>query len=158
MKKIEERIEKIGKFQKQFVVVIDYLQVINAKKASTLGERSTIDTVVISLKQISRKFNIPILLISAFNRSNYYQPVSFEGFKESGVIEYTADVLMGLQFRNLAQIASQKDDFKKKEVIESFKLKEPRDVTLQVLKNRFGNASAQLDLQYFAKYNYFRSI
>lgn len=156
--KIEERIEQIGKFQKQFVVVIDYLQVINAKKTSTLGERSTIDAVVTSLKQISRKYNIPIILISAFNRMGYYQPVSFEGFKESGVIEYTADVLMGLQFRNLAQIASQKDDFKKKELIESFKLKEPRDVTLQVLKNRFGNASAQLDLQYFAKYNYFRSI
>ncbi|MFJ7368277.1 DnaB-like helicase C-terminal domain-containing protein [Lysinibacillus sp. NPDC098008] len=158
VKKIEERIDAIGKYQKNFVVIIDYLQVINAKNTSTIGERSTIDTVVTSLKQISRKFNIPIVLISAFNRSAYYAPTSFEGFKESGVIEYTADVLMGLQFRNLPQIVNQKDDFKKKEIIESFKLKNPREITLQVLKNRFGDASAQLHLQYFAKYNYFRCV
>ncbi|MFC5542797.1 DnaB-like helicase C-terminal domain-containing protein [Ureibacillus suwonensis] len=158
IQKVEERINEIGKYQKNFIIIVDYLQVINAKSTSTIGERSTIDTVVTSLKQISRKFNIPIVLISAFNRSAYYAPISFEGFKESGVIEYTADVLMGLQFRNLPQISNQKDDFKKKEIIESFKLKEPREITLQVLKNRFGSASEQMHLQYFAKYNYFRSV
>ena len=35
--------------------------------------------------------------ISSFNRVNYFQQVSFESFKESCNIEYSADVVWSLQ-------------------------------------------------------------
>ena len=38
-----------------------------------------------------------LIIISSFNRVNYYRQVSFESFKESGNIEYTADVVWALQ-------------------------------------------------------------
>lgn len=54
-----------------------------------------------NLKRMSRDFKIPIVVISALNRDNYAAPISMAAFKESGGIEYGADVLIGLQLTGL---------------------------------------------------------
>ena len=41
---------------------------------------------------------MPIVGISSFNRENYTAPVNLSSFKESGSIEYSSDVLIGLQY------------------------------------------------------------
>ncbi len=81
-------------------VFIDYLQIVRptvdmAKKAT----KDIITDIAVSLRQMSRDFNAPVIAISAMARSQYDQPVSFDGFKESGGIDYTCDTAMGLEWK-----------------------------------------------------------
>ena len=72
------------------VVCIDYLQIIPHRFDNIkLG----IDDTVRKLKKFQRDTNTTFIVISSFNRTNYNQSVSFESFKESGGIEYSADVV-----------------------------------------------------------------
>ena len=41
----------------------------------------------------------PMVVISSFNRENYSVRVSMQAFKEIGAIEYSTDVLIGLQLK-----------------------------------------------------------
>ena len=76
------------------VVCLDYLQIMPTGRESTkLG----IDETVRKLKKFQRDTNTTFIVISSFNRTNYAQTVSFESFKDSGNIEYTADVVWTLQ-------------------------------------------------------------
>ena len=73
--------------EKAPIVCIDYLQIIPHQKDNIkLG----IDDTVRKLKKFQRDTNTTFIVISSFNRSNYNQTVSFESFKESGGIEYSA--------------------------------------------------------------------
>lgn len=84
------------------IVVIDYLQILqpsdDVKKVSV---KETVDSTVTELKRISRENELTIFIISSVNRSNYLSPIDFESLKESGGIEYTADVIWGLQLQCL---------------------------------------------------------
>lgn len=82
------------------VVILDYLQVVQPENDRQTEKQAT-DKNVLNLKQISVQHNIPILTISSFNRASYYTPVSPESFKESGNIEYGADVLIGIQYKGM---------------------------------------------------------
>jgi replicative DNA helicase len=76
-----------------------------------------------------------------------------QSFKESGGIEYSADVLLGLQLKAVEN----KDDGKTNSNfnVEIEKKKEPREVELKVLKNRRGQTGEKIDFYYYPKYNYF---
>ena len=126
------------------VVCLDYLQIVPSSKDTTkLG----IDDSVRKLKKFQRDTNTTFIVISSFNRQNYMQSVSFESFKESGNIEYTADVVWALQLNvlnhlspgNLSDLRKQIDDAKKKK---------PRQIQLKCLKNRQGT-------NYECFFNYF---
>ena len=116
------------------VVCLDYLQIVpSSKDSSKLG----VDDSVRKLKKFQRDTNTTFIIISSFNRTNYAQSVSFESFKESGNIEYTADVVWALQlfvlnFINSGSIA----DSRKR--IDDAKKKQPRQIQLKCLKNRQG--------------------
>lgn len=56
---------------------------------------------MLELKRISRDYKIPVIAISSFNRDNYSAPVNTAAFKESGAVEYSADVLIGLQYHGM---------------------------------------------------------
>ena len=87
--------------QKAPVICLDYLQIVPSSKESTkLG----VDDSVRKLKKFQRDTNSTFIVISSFNRTNYTQGVSFESFKESGNIEYTADVVWALQLNVLNSI------------------------------------------------------
>ena len=116
------------------VICLDYLQIVpSSKDSSKLG----VDDSVRKLKKFQRDTNTTFIIISSFNRTNYAQSVSFESFKESGNIEYTADVVWALQlfvlnFINSGSIA----DSRKR--IDDAKKKQPRQIQLKCLKNRQG--------------------
>jgi replicative DNA helicase len=67
-------------------------------------------------------------------------------FKESGAVEYSADVLMGLEFAS----AGSKDYSEKAE-----KRKDPREIRLVVLKNRNGKAWEAANFKYHSFFNYY---
>ncbi len=84
------------------VVLIDYLQLIDVCR-DRISERQAIDRAVQELKDLSTKLNIPIILVSSLNRASYEDQVSMTSFKESGGIEHTADVLIGMQLSFLRE-------------------------------------------------------
>ena len=90
--------------EKAPVVCIDYLQIIPHSKDNI---KAGIDDTVRKLKKFQRDTNTTFIVISSFNRTNYSQSVALESFKESGNIEYTADVVWGLQL-NIRRIRKHK--------------------------------------------------
>ena len=117
------------------VVCIDYLQIIPTSREST---KIGIDETVRKLKKFQRDTNTTFIVISAFNRMNYAQSVSFESFKESGNIEYTADVVWALQLDIMNQIKSGDSISESRRKIEEAKRRQPRLIQLKCLKNRQG--------------------
>ncbi|GHT57221.1 hypothetical protein AGMMS50233_10350 [Endomicrobiia bacterium] len=98
------------------------------------------------LKRISRDYNIPVIVISSFNRTNYLNEVGFESFKKSGSIEYSADVLIGLQ---LKQNWTKSTLNEKREIVNEAKVKSPREIELVILKNRMHKAWNKIDFNYY---------
>lgn len=130
------------------VVLIDYLQILAPADVRATDKQNT-DKAVIELKRISRDFKIPVMAISSFNRENYAYPVSMQSFKESGAIEYSSDILIGLQLNG----AGTKNFDATKE-----KAKNPREIELVMLKNRNGAAGKRILYNYYPMFNFFHEV
>ncbi|MCR4745536.1 MAG: toprim domain-containing protein [Lachnospiraceae bacterium] len=135
------------------VVIIDYLQILQSSESN--GKKQTIkelvDSSVTELKRISRALNITIFVISSVNRANYLTPIDFESLKESGGIEYTCDVIWGLQFQCLNDplFDDPKKAKEKREKIKQEKRSSIRKIELVCLKNRNGIANFSVDFDYY---------
>ena len=134
------------------IVVIDYLQIIKPYSERATDKQS-VDYNISMLKNICRNYNTPIIGISSFNRDNYNSPVNMGAFKESGSLEYSADVLMALQPKGLEEGEKNKTANIKK--VDECKASTERSVELKILKNRNGATSTVLNYRYYAKYNCF---
>ena len=137
----------IAKMGTRPVVIIDYLQIL-APMSDRMTDKQATDMDVKMLKQISRQFDIPVIAISSFNRKSYGN-ASFEAFKESGLIEYSADVMLALQFKSLKYPEPDTLD------VDEEKARNPRNVELVVLKNRLFPTGQKIFYQYDARYNYY---
>lgn len=140
------------------IVIIDYLQIIQGDARQRQSTKELIDSNVTELKRISRSRDIPIFLISSLNRSNYLTPIDFESFKESGGIEYTADVIWGLQLQAINDdVFSKENKIKeKRERIREAKAETPRRIELVCLKNRYGISSYKAAFDYYPQYDLFK--
>ncbi len=127
------------------VVIVDYLQIL-APTDERIPEKRSIDKAVVELKRMSRDLKIPVIVISSYNRSNYNVAASMAAFKESGGIEYGADVLIGLQ---LAGVNDPGFD------VDREKDKNPREVEAVILKNRNGRTGQTLQYKYYPAFNLF---
>lgn len=144
------------------VVIIDYLQVLlpeqdpETKRKATDPKQIT-DHNITELKRISRSLDVPVFIVSSLNRNNYLMPIDFESFKESGGIEYTADVIWGLQLDVLNDdIFNKANDLKaKREKVAEAKESIPRKVELVCLKNRYGKSRYKAKFIYYPQYDYF---
>jgi KaiC/GvpD/RAD55 family RecA-like ATPase/5S rRNA maturation endonuclease (ribonuclease M5) len=138
--------EHTGRTGQRPVVIVDYLQVLRPIDMR-ITEKQHIDMTIVELKRLSRDLDMPVIAVSSFNRANYKTDVTFEAFKESGAIEYTADVVLALQLRKNGD-----------EDINKLKNLEPRPLELVLLKNRRGKAYDVIDLDYWPKQNYFAEV
>ena len=156
----EINISSIGKYIKKYMdrtgtrptVIIDYLQILQPAPAdANKGKREGIDNTVSELKRLSRELDAPIIVISSVNRANYQAPVAFESLKESGNIEYSADVVLGLQLQCLNEplFADEKKTVEKRERVKQEKQANPRRIELVALKNRFGVSSFSCYYKYY---------
>lgn len=138
------------------IVIIDYLQILQGEPR--MSTKEVVDTNVTELKRLSRSKDIPVFLISSLNRTNYMTPVDFESFKESGGIEYTADVIWGLQLTVLNDPIFDKEGQvkKKRETIREAKAANPREVELVCLKNRYGISSYKVSFTYYPQFDLFK--
>ena len=144
-KQVEEHI-RITK--RNPVVLIDYLQILSPHDKKATDKQNT-DKAVIELKRISRDYKIPVFAVSSFNRENYKNPVSMTSFKESGAIEYSSDVLIGLQLEGTGT-----DKFN----VEEAKKQYPRRIEARIIKNRNGKAGVSIRYNYYPKFNHFEEL
>lgn len=138
------------------ILVVDYLQVLPCLKDYG-DDKKNIDFNITELKRISREYDIPVIVISSIGRQYYKKQIDFEAFKSSGNIEFTADVVIGLQYSFMADIGNKSDN----EIVEKYKEAKsqyPREVQTVILKNRNGSIGEYTDFIYEPKYNYFKEV
>lgn len=138
--------EKVSAFCAQHespVLFLDYLQLVAPARAG-MTEKQTADAAVAMLKQLARRYDMPVIAASSLNREAY-RPGSAEpglsAFKESGSVEYSADLLLVLKYRTDA-------DRENKTA--------PRHLALTILKNRFGATGESVPLDYEPEKELFR--
>lgn len=151
---IEEKVRKYIRQNKcRPIVIIDYLQILQIAEWMDKGitTKEVMDKTVTALKRLSRELDITIILISSINRTNYLMPIDFESIKESGGIEYTADVVWGLQLQCLEEelFSTQNKIKEKRERIKEAKAEIPRKIELVCLKNRYGISSYSCGFSYY---------
>lgn len=130
------------------VVIIDYLQLLAAGETSKQTAKEATDKAMRELKLLSRRAQITVIAISSLNRDNYTKSLALDALKESGGVEYSADVVAGLQFRIMRSKPTAQQ-------IETAKTQNPRELELKIIKNRFGQLfGAELD--YFPHCDLFR--
>lgn len=155
--KVEKHIKLTGKAP---VIVIDYLQIIAPTDVRATDKQNT-DKAVLELKRLSRDYSIPVIGISSFNRDNYTAPVNMASFKESGAIEYSSDVLIGLQYDGMDYQEGEADKAREKRIrglmkqaVADGKAGKPQKIQVKVLKHRNGSkGDAYLD--FYPMFNYF---
>lgn len=142
------------------VVLIDYIQIL-APVDIRATDKQNIDKIVLELKRLSRDFGISVLCISSFNRDNYMSPVNLSSFKESGAIEYSSDVLIGLQYYGMDYQEDETNVARQKRIrnlIKDFELKgknkESQSIQVKVLKNRNGS-KGDFVLNFYPMFNCF---
>ena len=137
------------------IVFVDYLQIIPPSPDVKLTtDKARIDDIVHKLKSFQRETNTTFIVISSFNRVNYYSQVSFESFKESGNIEYSADVVWALQLFVANSVKDGANISATRKKFDEAKLHQPRHLQLKCLKNRQGN-NYDCYFNYFSAHDYF---
>lgn len=146
-KEIREKVEEHRRMTGSApVVLVDYLQILAPADPHSSDKQNT-DKAVLELKRLSRDYNTPVIAVSALNRSNYSGAITMAAFKESGAIEYGADVLLGLQYQNYKAVG---------EELEEESRKDPREVELTILKQRNGRRGEKVQFEFYPMFNYFR--
>lgn len=139
------------------LVIVDYLQFL-PRPRNAQNDRKGVEDNVATLKKLAHgetddlSDGFPVLVLSSLNRVAYSKSsqdrkedsdgrysIQISSFKETGGIEYSADVLLGLQFT--ASVRNQNDINKEMK-------KSPRKVKITVLKNRYGKSGGEIQLQY----------
>jgi len=136
------------------IIFIDYLQIMKFNDENKNNEiRHNIDKTISELRMLVITHNMPIVIISSLNRRSCTydekdkiefneKEITLTSFKESGGIEYTADVLMGLN-----AIKGEYDNEK-----------QVQKLNLKIIKNRHGKVhrSNNLSFIFHCKYNCFK--
>ncbi len=140
------------------VVIVDYLQVIQTAPDSRMTTKDAVDLHVRRLKQLQSDNKLVLIVISSLNRQNYLTQIDYESFKESGGIEYTADVVWGLQLQILHDeiFDSNSKINEKREKVRMAKAANPRKIELVCLKNRFGISSYCCCFDYYPQFDLFK--
>ena len=148
------------------MIVIDYIQILqNPESKHSLTDKQAVDKNVMELKRISRDYDIPVIGISSFNRDNYTSPVNMASFKESGAVEYSSDVLIGLQYYGWDFQDGEKAEKDTQRMVRIRDIREKneiaasnlgmQDIQLKVLKNRNGKRGS-CRFSFWPAFNYFR--
>ena len=164
IKEIRDRVEKHTHITGTApVVIIDYLQIISPADPHFTDKQNT-DKAVLELKRLSRDKNIAIIGISSFNRDNYTSPVNLASFKESGAIEYSSDVLIGLQYEGMDFEKGENEKTRDKRIrelvndnIRKAKDGEAQKIEIKILKNRSGSKGSA-SLFYYPKFSCFKDV
>lgn len=158
------------------LVCIDYLQLIDS------GERDAIEGlkgVIFKLKDFAKRENTVVFVIMANNRaSNRSGVVEMESGRDTSAIEYSGDVMLGLSYtaiedRRKYVSGTDKNGNPKYEIYDleairrlkkdAYEAREPvpsvcNEISLKVLKNRFGESERRVNLLFDGKHSTFSLV
>ena len=149
--------ELLQSFDEPPILMIDYLQIMPVGKGKQ-SNKEKIDELMDWLYQYTKNHHIPTFAISSFNRNNYHGDSGLDAFKESGSIEYSADVVFTLQLRIFSEEKVFQSDYhlaERKKRIKEECSKEIRKMELVCQKNRYGEAWFRIPLDFHVKYSLF---
>ena len=132
------------------IIAIDYLQRIPFDGKE---RREGVSNNMHLLKDFQLKTDSTIIALSSLNRDNYSAPISFESFKETGEIEYFADVMWGLQLYCVNSSSGKIIEDRLR--FEEAKKDSPRQMQLKCIKNREGNIY-DCFFNYFSAHEHFQ--
>ena len=147
------------RFDTKPIVIIDYLQLL-APMSDRDSDKQAVDKNVMALRQLSRDMKTTIICVSSLNRASYSGTIDIDSFKESGAIEYGADILLGLQPRNLAEslegVSEGKQKAEAKKIMTNMKAAFRRECELVILKQRAGVVPAKgLPIDFLPRFSLF---
>lgn len=150
---------KVAEFAPNPILFVDYLQLVGAKD-ERMTERKAIDVNVMELRQLARDKHTAVVVISSINRQSYAEGADMSAFKESGAIEFSADLALMLQPRDFGASTSKKSEKEARdsarEAMAKHKSTATRQSELVVLKNRAGaTPSKPIPLMFDAMCNLF---
>ena len=130
------------------VVFIDYLQIIPF--AGNAGLRAQIDDFARRLRHLQMTEGICVFLVSSLNRMSYMGPVRLDSFKESGIIEFTGDVILGLNLRAVrsGEYLKLSDSAERAARLEAARGKKIREIEICCLKNKTGESNFTVDVNF----------
>lgn len=135
------------------IVFVDYLQYIKPDK-QTVTDKQAIDGAVEALKEISIKYDTPVVALSSLNRSSYQTP-TIGGTKGSGEIEYTASTVLMLTLpAGVTEKDAQSIDTKRSSLPGRF-IPSSKRLQLTAVKNRSAANNCFMLLDFLDEYNYF---
>jgi len=128
-------------------VVVDYLQIIPTD-ASFADIRQKVNFVTTELRRIGRDLDAPVLAVASVNRASYgSKGGAMNAYKESGDIEFSADVAMVMV----------EDKEGKGEENYLGVMRQWKTVFLDIVKNRNGE-KARVELRFFPEVSRFREV
>lgn len=123
-------------------VVLDYLQIVNGEPREDAA--SVIKRAVCALKGYAVRHNTLVFVIIAHNRaSNATGAVSMESGRDTSALEYSADLQLALTFTKCL-----KRNGVKGKSPDELTAEEKREITLRVVKGRFGGQGREVDLRF----------
>lgn len=157
---IEEIIEiSVNHFKetgKKPIIFIDYLQFLHTSE-NIKDTKRELDTIIQILKRFIKQNGLTVFLISSFNRASYKQNVDMTSFAGSGGIEFTADVLIGMQPKAFHD-ANEKENGTLDVNINEEKNKEVREIEMVILKNRHGRCGNSIYFSYLPQYSIYQEL
>lgn len=125
----------------QLLIAVDYLQIVPGSQPG-LDPRSRVDAVISDLKRLARELQATVLAITSVGRSSY-DASHIGAFKESGNIEYTAD-LAGILIEDKKNALTGADPFPHK----GAQTHNWKRIYLDILKNRNGE-KARINFDFY---------
>lgn len=148
--------EHVHKFAEKPVLFVDYLQILEPTNPRGT-DKQIVDHSIKSLNILSRSLEIPIVVAASLNRSGYSEEVNFQALKESGSLEYTGDIVIGLQFQAMAKIIDKsKNVAERMKKIAQERNKPIRKMEAIILKHRNGKTGDKTYFDYIPKYNLYK--
>ena len=137
------------------IVVVDYLQQMTSATNPDALKSIIIEQNIAGLKQLSRDFETPVIVISSLSRADALEPISQQSFAHTSAIEYTADVCLGVAFEVIySERFKAAKNLADKRLIVNEAIAEPtRTIRLSIVKNRLGIASKDILMHYIPKNN-----
>lgn len=150
------------------LVIVDYLQLIAEPEEFRGGDKERIDYNLKALKKMQKQHKLFVLVVSSFNRSSNLEPISYESFFGTSMIEYTCDYVFGLQLA--IQDAdndefyvktgpqggkSRREDYDKKKMLHEAQQQTPKQVQFVSIKNRRGRQYFTANFGYYPAHDYF---
>lgn len=135
------------------VCVLDYLHLITTSNREEQAE--LLKKSVAMLKQYAIEYNTFVLAIGANNRAaNSSGIVTLDSGRDSSAIEYTADYQLALNYRALSEgqkkLNGEKYKASNPDDMEELAMQQPREMVIQVLKNRMNAIGGRIYLNFDA--------